>query len=111
VLYNIYISRRKNAGKWEINKKISKITYFMEKQCRNCVFWIMAAERTKSLINGVHYKTNLGYCMNPVVRDQIFHVRKGEEQILFLNHKNIEFDESFGCIHQKSNINGSVQEP
>ena len=49
--------------------------------------------------------------MNPVVRDQIFHVRKGEEQILFLNHKNIEFDESFGCIHQKSNINGFVQEP
>jgi hypothetical protein len=83
----------------------------MEKQCRTCVFWIMAAERTKSLVDGVHYKTNLGYCMNPVVRDQIFNVSKGEENILFLNHKNIEFDESFGCIHQKQNINGSVQEP
>jgi hypothetical protein len=68
----------------------------------------MAAERVKSLVDGVHYRTNLGYCMNPVVRDQIFHVRKGEEQILFLNHKNIEFDENFGCIHQKPNLNSPV---
>ena len=42
---------------------------------------------------------------------QIFNVSKGEENILFLNHKNIEFDESFGCIHQKPNSYGSIQEP
>jgi len=76
----------------------------MENQCRNCVFWIMAAERVKSLVDGVHYKTMLGYCSNPVVMDQVFNVVKGEENVLYLNHKNIEFDESFGCIYQKSNI-------
>jgi hypothetical protein len=80
----------------------------MEKQCRNCVFWIMAAERTKSLVDGVHYKTMLGYCRNPVVMDQVFNVVKGEENVLYLNHKNIEFDESFGCIYQKSNIDRPV---
>ncbi len=66
---------------------------------------MMAAERTKSLAEGVHYKTMLGYCRNPVVMDQVFNVSKGEENILFLNHKNIEFDENFGCIHQKPNSN------
>ena len=93
------------------SRKMRNLDHIMEKPCRNCVFWIMAAERTKSLVDGVHYRSNLGYCMNPVVRDQIFNVSKGEENILFLNHKNIEFDESFGCIHQKPNFNGSVQEP
>ena len=73
----------------------------METQCRNCVFWVMAAERTKSLVDGVHYKSKLGFCSNPVVRDLVFNFTKGEENILFLNHKNIEFDESFGCIYQK----------
>jgi hypothetical protein len=68
----------------------------------------MAAERTKSLVEGVHYKTNLGYCSNPVVRDQVFNVAKGEENVLYLNHKNIEFDESFGCIYQKPNTNRPV---
>jgi hypothetical protein len=68
----------------------------------------MAAERTKSLVDGVHYKTMLGYCRNPVVMDQVFNVVKGEENVLYLNHKNIEFDESFGCIYQKSNIDRPV---
>jgi hypothetical protein len=80
----------------------------MEKQCRNCVFWIMSAERVKSLVDGVHYKTMLGYCRNPVVMDQVFNVVKGEENVLYLNHKNIEFDESFGCIYQKPNTNRPV---
>jgi hypothetical protein len=64
----------------------------------------MAAERVKTLVDGVHYKTMLGYCRNPVVMDQVFNVVKGEENVLYLNHKNIEFDESFGCIYQKPNI-------
>lgn len=83
----------------------------MEKQCRNCVFWVMSAERTKSLIDGVHFKSRLGLCANPVVRDQVFHVRKGEENVLFLNHSNIEFDESFGCNNQKPYTNRLFPEP
>ncbi|HEY9701364.1 MAG TPA: hypothetical protein V6C58_02905, partial [Allocoleopsis sp.] len=73
--------------------------------CGTCKYWVHTGDRV-SAGDDWHYTSRLGKCLNPIVQDLVFPTIAVE--ILILKHQN-EFDESFGCIFQEPNTDGTIQ--
>jgi hypothetical protein len=71
--------------------------------CGTCKYWVAMAEKVNSIAEGVHTKSRLGICRNPIVNDMVFAATYNGE-IIILNNS-VEFDEQFSCSFEESNTN------
>lgn len=75
--------------------------------CKNCKYWHYEKDRYRTVQEGIHIKTKIGKCSNPIVQDLTF-ICDISATISILTHS-ILFDESFACVYEESNIDPSLQ--
>lgn len=75
--------------------------------CSNCKYWQHVKDRYHSVGGGVHIKSRLGECTNPIVKDLTF-LCDTAATISILTHS-ILFDESFACVYEESNTDNPIQ--